>query len=291
MDAKRNKLNQHNRSLIVNFFMTSLILLAQLLFSIPSSAASRVFYDTFDGGINSRWTNDDFHNRCQSWASASDGGSPHNGSGMLACNWNGTVDYTDGRAFEALYLPSFSYSNEIFMRAWIRWDHDTAGAKAGPKIFRMGVWPSDTYCAAYFDSGGASCFENGDKIVWWGQGSNLNTSWHKFEFYLRAGTSGQMKIWIDDQLQFSGTGDAVPAGGSWGAFNMSSNYSGGAGCCDHDATNHIYWDEFEIYSDVGTGATGSMSDGTISASSTNSTSSTSGTQSTQPAPPSPPVPY
>ena len=62
-------------------------------------------------------------------------------------------------------------------------------------------------------------------------------------------------------------------------FYITSNWADA-----HDAANHIYFDEIEIYSDTGTGATGLMSDATISSGSGGQTSSGSGGQTAPNAP-------
>jgi hypothetical protein len=51
-------------------------------------------------------------------------------------------------------------------------------------------------------------------------------------------------------------------GGRREGLNLPSNWSSNPGW-EHDAVNNVYFDDVEIYSDMGTGATGSMADASI----------------------------
>ena len=94
------------------------------------------------------------------------------------------------------------------------------------------------------------------------------------EYYFNH-TTGQIKVWHDNVLIRS---NSVSMGSQkWLPFYLTSNYAD-----SHDATNYVYFDNIEIYSDAGTGATGLMSDGTIS--NTSSSTSSSGTTTLPPAP-------
>jgi hypothetical protein len=94
----------------------------------------------------------------------------------------------------------------------------------------------------------------------------VKNTWNKFEWYAKEGdaSNGKVKLWVNDVLVWDWTGNTVSAGGSWSPFRIGNNWSGGSpGSRDHDTNNHMYVDEVEIFSDTGTGATGSMSAGTI----------------------------
>ncbi len=67
-----------------------------------------------------------------------------------------------------------------------------------------------------------------------------------------------MKVWHDGVLVRN---DVAPFNGAkWSPFWLTSNWED-----SHDAVNYVYFDDVEVYSDVGTGATGLMSDATITA--------------------------
>jgi hypothetical protein len=98
-------------------------------------------------------------------------------------------------------------------------------------------------------------------ITYWGGASGDNTldtmSWHTIEYYLNAAT-GVVKVWHDHVLVRDDKGLAV-GNDRWSPFYLTSNWSDA-----HDAVNHLYFDEIEVFSDTGTGASGLMSDATVS---------------------------
>lgn len=246
--------------------LTALVALAPAL----AQAAGRVFYDGFESGTTSQWSQDSYRNRCTVVTAATDGGPGPTGTRMLRCNWNGTVQWNDPASYEALVLDSWPYSGEFLVRARVRTDANLyPWANTGPKWFRIGA-DGESYCA--FTSGpGTNCaiYSSGGLLggTYWGDAANpiAGGQWHTFELYIRSHAStGELKLWVDDVLVHSvANANTTPGNGSWNPFYVSSNWSGGAGCCDHDTTNHFYWDEFEVFSDVGAGGTGSMSAGTM----------------------------
>jgi hypothetical protein len=210
-------------------------------------------------------------------------GVPMRSGGAWAMNWNGTGYSGNPPAFNAAQID-IGYSNEIFIRFWARIDQDMRvnypATDTGPKLFRfqnncVGVWDP------YDDEGVAErsyfSFEVAGKGGKYIRIENRH-QWHKFEFYFNL--SGQTnKIWIDGVYQGIAsytdnvwdTSTLFGFTGPWG-LQVSSNWSGGpdnsgnggtTGLRDHDANNHIYWDDIEIFSDTGTGGTGLMSDATI----------------------------
>ncbi len=250
------------------------------LLALAASAAQadgRVFSDGWDAGNTSLWSQDGARNRCQAVTSAADGGvGPHTGSYMLRCNWNGTLAWDAAARYETLVQGSYSMNTEILFRFWLRPDNNakdyTGGG--GPKIMRFGTagsyFSGQFITTPYYNGGtltGAMYNSVGSQIgaTLWGTTPTLsNGQWHKVEIYIRQGTSdGIARLWLDDALQWQATGANTIDTSDWGTFWISSNWSGAAGCCDHDSTNYLYWDDFEVYSDTGTGGTGLMSDGTI----------------------------
>jgi hypothetical protein len=189
---------------------------------------------------------------------------------MIRCNWDGSgAGDSGGGIFEALRLDGWSYTTDFFIRYWFRVDNDMRGG-TGPKVMRIG---NPNHIASFLDcpaSPGSQYFGGFFGFSDW-MGGNVESgtcggpNWHKVELYFHVASSGGVvTMWVDDVQVWQATGDTrCEGGGRWSQFFISSNWSAGPGCCLHDANNHVYWDEFEIYSDTGTGATGSMSAGTI----------------------------
>ena len=252
--------------------LAALITLPLLGLVDSSLAAGRVFYDGFESGNTSLWQQDGTRNRCQVVTSAADGvAGPYAGSKMARCNWNGTVAWNDPAAYETLALSSISYSNEVFYRLRIRVDKNLEKTTNSPtKLLRFysGSPPANDL----FDTitGGPSGFINavpsltvgGGLATYWGGASGDNTAsstgWHKVETYFNQST-GTIRVWHDGVKVRD---DTVSFGGQkWSHFYLTSNWADA-----HDGTNYIYFDEFEVFSDTGSGATGSMSDASVSGS-------------------------
>jgi hypothetical protein len=94
--------------------------------------------------------------------------------------------------------------------------------------------------------------------------------WHKLEIYIKentsAGNDGIARVWRDGVKQVEAVNaKTVTAGTKWSHLELMSNWSSNPGW-EHDANNHVYWDNIEVFTDTGTGASGSMADATISAS-------------------------
>lgn len=261
----------------IRHLLIALAIPAQIVFSDFSYAASRVFYDGFESGTTSAWNQDDSRNRCNVVTSAADGGSVRTGSRMLRCNWNGLVAWNDPASFEALVVNSWSYSREFLIRYWIRVDNNLSGGE-GPKYFRIGSnssGPATSFGALNVDGYQKLGMFNATSniVTFWGGGSHAaDHNWHKVELYIRQGASdGIVRMWEDGvQLVNFTNVNTIQSGGTWNPFHISSNWSGAAGVQANDTTNYVYWDEFEVYSDVSTGtaATGSLADASISTSST-----------------------
>jgi hypothetical protein len=72
-------------------------------------------------------------------------------------------------------------------------------------------------------------------------------------------------VWIDGGLKQEATHIVTVAPGhQWGPLYLMSNWSNNPGW-EHGASNHVYWDDIEVYTDAGSGGSGNMSDATISA--------------------------
>jgi hypothetical protein len=251
--------------------LTSILLVALLVAEL-SHAAGRVFYDGFEDGTTNKWQQDDFHNRCTVVGSALDGAAgPYNGSRMARCNWNGTVAWNDPARFESLTLNSLSYSNEIFYRVRLRIDRNVDRTNGSPlKLLRIYYWDGNTatYRDLFENSVSGNSLSNRGNAgsttlpTYWGgaPGDNTGSSsgWHKVEYYINHAT-GTIKVWHDNVLIRNNTVGFNSR--KWLPFYLTSNWSD-----PHDAANHIYFDEVEIYSDTGSGAAGSMSDASISVS-------------------------
>lgn len=256
----------------LSYLAIALILLSPLALLDASHAAGRVFYDDFEDGTTNKWGQDGSRNRCTVVTSAADGlRGPYAGSRMARCNWNGTVADTSGPAYETLKIASVPYTNEIFYRVRLRIDRNVERTNGSPlKLLRIFYWDGDR--ATYRDLYENSVPENGlsnrgaagtsEIVTYWGEtpGDNtgLSTTWHTIEYYF-SHANGQIRVWHDGILIRNDTASFNAA--KWLPFYLTSNYSD-----QHDATNYIYFDNIEIYSDAGNGATGLMSNATISAS-------------------------
>jgi hypothetical protein len=249
----------------------SILLLAA---SVHLHAAGRVFYDGFESGTVSQWSADASREKCKPVRAAVDGAGPFSESFQAECNWNGVVSWSSSSAYSTLVLKSWAYSREFLIRFRVRLAADV-DRKDGQKLLRLYSATSESFFMsarmnvtdgpmfAYWESigggGGARTYGDGTKL---GDGK-----WHEVEIYIRHNSPGQLdgatKIWLDGAmlLQAEGITSVVPSG-KWYPLYVMSNWSNNPGW-EHDADNHAYWDDFEIYSDAGVGATGSMADGTI----------------------------
>ena len=247
------------------------VLLLSLALVDGSYAAGRVFYDGFEDGTN-KWQQDGTRNRCTGVSSSTDGvAGPYAGSRMARCNWNGVVAWNDPAAFESLRINSVSYNNEIFYRVRLRIDRNVERTNGSPlKMLRIYYWDGNqaTYRDMFEDSVSSNSLSNRGNAgstalpTYWGgaPGDNTGSSsgWHKVEYYFNHAT-GHIKVWHDGILIRNNTVSFNSQ--KWLPFYLTSNWSDA-----HDATNYVYFDEVEIYSDTATGASGSMSDATISVS-------------------------
>ncbi len=242
-----------------------------------SHAAGRVFSDDFESGNVSKWSADGTRSMCTVAQSGVDGGAPHAGTAMMACNWNGTVAWDHPSAYSTVVLPQseWKYNSEFLIRLWLRYDSDVSHSY-GDKVLRLD--PNDGLDGLYIipqmnQPGGPAQivweFLNGSQgPVYWGQGTTVgDQKWHKLEIYMKASplATGTARVWIDGTLRHElANAVTVAAGRTWGPLYLMSNWSNNPGS-EHGANNHVYWDDVEVYTDLGTGASGKMSDATITA--------------------------
>jgi len=242
-----------------------------------AAAAGRVFYDGFESGTG-QWSQAEYHNKCTAVSSSVDGRPTRSGSSMLECNWNGVVIWSDAASFSGMKLNSFIYSREAFLRLWVRYATDVDHADGG-KLFRLSPGGDSFYFGAQMQNTGGPMFSYWESIngqagpINWGNGSSLgNGNWHEVEIYIKHNTTGSadgvLKIWEDGSLKQQALNLVTASSGSrWYPLYLMSNWSSNPGW-EHDANNHVYWDDIEIFSDSGSGSSGSMADGTVSASGT-----------------------
>ena len=246
-----------------------IIVLALMLTGSELHAAGRVFTDGFEDGTTNKWATHGFHGRCTVVSSAFDGlAGVHSGTKMAQCNWNGVVAWNDSQ--ESLVLVAdWTYSSETLLRWWARYDADV-DYKAGAKLYRIGASENSIGGAQNEQGTGATIYMNWYNAasqqlgpIFWGGGPALrDNQWHKYEMYFKNGTGNAIiRVWIDGTQIYNQTTATSDTGG-WSPFHMMSNWTTNPGW-EHDGNNHVYWDDFEIYSDTGSGATGLMSDGSI----------------------------
>jgi hypothetical protein len=241
----------------------ALMLLASAVLASLSHAAGRVFYDGFEDGTTNKWGQDSGRNRCSVVASAIDGRGPRAGSRMASCNWNGVVAWNDPAAYSTLVLSSWSYSSEFLIRLWVRADNDV-DSKFGSKWFRLYNSSNSYYWDGQMEQSGGPIFSTLETYgsTSYGGARVGDRQWHKIEIYVKQGSSSTFRLWVDGNLQHQKTGFSSSTA-KWYPMYLMSNWSNNGPAWAHDANNHIYWDEIEIFSDSATGATGLMSDASI----------------------------
>lgn len=267
-------MNRVSISMVRQHFLIAVIVLLLPMSQSLSHAAGRIFYDDFESGNTNLWGQDGTRNRCQVVTAAADGvAGPRAGTRMARCNWNATLAYYDPAAYETLVLGNFSYNNELFVRAWFRPDQNLVKTElSATKIFRYYTNdPVNCDSEHLIRSGLNGLMEGG---VFWGTqvttyyggaiGDNTASpsSWHKIERYFNQAT-GQVKTWHDGVLVRNVT--VTPGSCRWYPFYLTSNWGDAERHLISTTLNYVYFDEFEVFSDTGSGASGLMSNATISA--------------------------
>jgi hypothetical protein len=196
----------------------------------------------------------------------------------IRSNWDGTVAWDSAQSFLPFVLPSWAYNREFFMRVWLRADSDV-DVQDGCKLFRWDFGGTkEGYYNPLFEGAGSFVYPiegrpSNDASLpanYLQQGSPAITDragWVCWEWYVRNSSNsstpdGAFKIWESGTLIYNRDNVITHTDSdNWYPLNVMSNWSSNPGW-EHDANNHMYFDEFEIFSDTGTGGTGSMFDGT-----------------------------
>lgn len=261
----------------------AILFLWSVVLTNSSHAAGLVFYDDFESYsvgklTTNKWSTSDWWALPQVVSSALDkGAGPTSGSKMLRTNWNGLVAWNDPNAQEICQLDSFPYTTEFLIRFKLRTDRDVDTVR-GSKVFRLTLDSGSKQINRYYfsmqmEKSGGPIFSNLEYVD--GAAQNYNAygsiplgdgSWHKVEIYVKQDPSGGaiFRLWLDGKLQHERTGFTSNPSNPWRSLILNSNWSNNPGW-QHDANNHVYWDDIEIFSDKGTGASGSMANATISA--------------------------
>jgi MYXO-CTERM domain-containing protein len=277
--ARCARMKPFRRRLLVSISFLSVVLAVDV-----ALGATRVFHDGFETGLSDVWQADGARKKCTVENDSVDQVAPHSGSSMLECNWNGEVSWDNPEAYRTLVLSTWKYDKEFFIRYWIRYSADVDHA-FGNKVMRLGSqWYNELYLAAqmeqapdapmfsYFESLGGEPGTNIPGPMSYGDGQAFGDgAWHEVEIHIVQNSPGQedgsVKIWQDGVVKNEGDNLVTVADGmDWYPIYVMSNWSNNPGW-EHDAANHVYWDDFEIFSDDSTGdpVTGSMLDGTIAA--------------------------
>lgn len=249
---------------------------ASVFYAPVAHAQSRVFADDFEDGTTDLWEKDGGRDKCSVVATAVDGGAVHGGARMAECNWNGLVEWSDPEAYTTLTLSSWDYTSELLVRFWVRYSSDVDHT-AGGKLFRLDAnnFMESYYLAGQMEARGGPLFSYWEWVngkagpLFWGDDTPFGDgAWHKIEIYVRASEvkGGILRVWQDGMVKQEETGIVtIAAGHHWYPLYVMSNWSNNPGW-EHDDNNHVYWDDFEIYSDAasGTPMAGALADATAS---------------------------
>jgi hypothetical protein len=234
---------------------------------------TRVFHDGFEDGTTNLWTDSGAE------VTTAD---PHGGTYAARSNWNGLVLWNDPESIRGLSLRSWPYAQEFLVRFWLRIDPDVDASPEGGSggcLFRLPFgndkegneisWSrSITYIYLAVDS-------NAERSVW-GCANFEDRAWHQVEIYVKDAIDGAIRFWVDDAevTCTNSWGESYPYYGNthlneagWDTFYWPSGWSGAEGCCEHDAENHMYLDDVEIFSDALSGdpSIGVLADGNVEA--------------------------
>ena len=252
--------------------LTICLLLPSLAF-----AEGRAFFEDFEGTLNAAFISDDTNAHCTIVSASTDGlTGPYAGTKMMRCNYDGSgsnrfQDY-------AIHVTPF-YNTKFFMRFKVRIDANVdktdCGGGTGCNAFKLlRFFQTGPYHDLFVIAGhpqnafNAQGNQNNTELIptyWGGNSGDLtntsNNGWREVEYYVDYGngtSTGVIKEWHDGTLVYNITGLDF-ASSKWDYFTTGSN-----GALGGDTTNHWYLDNFEIYSDTGTGTvTGSMINGDI----------------------------
>lgn len=243
-----------------------------------AQAAGRVFSETWEAGNTDKWGSDGSRTRCTTVRSAVDSVAAHSGNYMLQCNWNGLVAWDNPDSFSVVTLKQWDYKREFLVRMWVRYASDVDHVR-GNKLFRLypGAPEGSFYVAGQMENAGGPMFVAWEMIAnrqgptSWGDGAPFGDGkWHRIEVYVKHNTDGQsdgvLRVWQDGVIKQQASNLVTAQSGmKWYPLYLMSNWSNNPGW-EHDANNHVYWDDIEVYSDSGTGGSGQLSDASIKAS-------------------------
>lgn len=236
-----------------------------------TSAAGRVFYDGFESGSFSSGWADGYADGPGIIPAADNKGHdnllpPVVGQRQMEC-W-----YIMPNNWYCKYIPISSlYANEIFVRVWVRLDQDvqTDQGSMGHLIRFYGEGSGGATQVVTSLLGGAGKVVFQTDAVWnsvWPAGSPISMPllpglgdrrWHKYEQYIN-NTTHTYKIWQDDVLMGSLSNPNINV--HFPAFLPLHNWGSPK---PTDNNTHVYFDEVEVFSDLGTGGSGSMANGDI----------------------------
>ena len=241
-----------------------------LLGSSGALAAGRVFFDGFEDGTTNQWSQIGTREKCTIVTTALDGGSAaHSGTRSARCNMNGAVDFSDNASF-SIMQKSVPEASEYLYRLWSRADSDV-DVQDGSKLLRLQGEGCSEINYTFEDGAnpGASFYtarECNTAELSFGRdttGGWPKTAWRKWEIYIKDhATQGVVRFWVNGVMQREAVNvNTSSASWSWGWFATLSNWSSNPGW-EHDANNHIYIDDWEVFTNLGTGMTGNLSDAT-----------------------------
>lgn len=249
----------------------------------------RVFYDGFEsyavGNLPSTYwevTNPNTNGQTQVVSSSIDGvAGPYAGTKMARANWlPGNPQFS---RFRFVYPANWGGANELFLRMRYRFDQDfiwNPSLSNGPGVhsFRMFEGVNNDFQVA------GAPLNNNLIFSFWINGAYekvinefpvdpgslffFSSSWHLLEVYLKYSATTAMKVWLDGSIYRGGaqaSGFTFPV--KFPNWDFTSNY--GDAIPPPDSVNHLYVDEFEIFSDAAWGlgfdeaTTGTMSDASI----------------------------
>lgn len=176
-------------------------------------------------------------------------GQPLCGAGpAYMANWDGIVAWNDRKSFTGAAIP-VQTSGRYFLRLPFRLDADVDRVDGG-KMLRVG-YPGGLFAELF---GNTSTFkmQAGDSVYW--GGAPVTRGCHRLEV---AVTPTGMRAWLDDVLLREWSGVT-----SSNVINLMSNWSSNPGW-EHDANNHVYFDDIEVYTDTAGADAAAMWAGTI----------------------------
>ncbi len=249
----RDRYNKNMNKKIALLLSKIIISLIVLVSPLLAYGQGRVLYENFDTTIGQPTD-------CVAVTVGRDG-TPARSGRSLECNWDGTRSWQDSLATQEMeaFAPA---NNEKLFSGWFRVDRNVDHV-GGSKLMRIG-WntPSEMIISCQFEQGdGATLFASvNNQSSFWGNAQSIcgDHQWHRIRVYTSPTT---IRLWLDNTLLREWTGTFNFGSGQHGVFFMS-NWSSNPGW-EHDANNNVMWDDIEVFSDTGTGGTGSMREGTM----------------------------